>query len=170
MIYVEITDQPIPHELSPEKYQPLKRHGGEVTFRGLIRDFNQGRNVTALSYDSFAPLAEATLREIAREAQAKWGPDLCITVIHRTGRLQLGECAVVVMVSAPHRHEAYLASQHVIENLKTRAAIWKKEHYIDGDSEWLQGHALCQHGHPSTEGHPHHDSSSAHAHLHRDRV
>jgi molybdopterin synthase catalytic subunit len=162
-IFVQVTDQPIPTVLPAASYSPLQSHGGEVTFRGLIRDFNQGRQVVALSYDSFAPLAEATLREIAQEAQAQWGQDLCITAIHRTGRLELGDCAVVVSVSAPHRYEAYMASQHVIENLKTRAAIWKKEHYVDGDSQWLQGHALCQHA-KTERGHDHGSHASRHAH------
>lgn len=151
-LFVQVTDQPIPNELAKDIYSPADHHGGEVVFRGLVRNINHGRTVTALSYDSFVPLAEQTLRDIAAEISEKWGDDLNIAAIHRTGRLEIGDCAVVVVVSSKHRQEAYWASQYMIEQLKVRAPLWKKEHYIDGESEWLQGHALCGHSH---DGHSH---------------
>lgn len=151
-IHVDIWDHALPKVLPPDLYEPLPSHGGEVFFFGRVRNHNQGRVVSALSYDAFVPLAKETLLVIAREAQARWGEDLCVTAIHRTGKLVLGEDAVVVAVSARHRQEAYLASQYVIEELKHRAPLWKKEHYVDGDSEWLQGHALCGHSHSPSVG------------------
>lgn len=150
-LFVQVTDREIPLTLAHSIYQPDVSHGAEVVFRGLVRNVNHGKKVTALSYDSFVPLAEQTLREIAKEAEAKWGSDMHIVAIHRTGRLEIGDCAVVVIVSSKHRQEAYLTSQYMIEELKVRAPIWKKEHYIDGESEWLQGHALC--GHTPAEKH-----------------
>lgn len=139
-LHVEVTDKEITakHEADPP-------HGGEVIFRGLVRNTNHGRKVTALSYDSFVPLAEQTLKTIAQEASAKWGDDMNMTIVHRTGHLQIGDEAVIVVVSSKHRQEAFDACQYIIEELKVRAPIWKKEHYIDGESEWLQGHALCGH-------------------------
>jgi molybdopterin synthase catalytic subunit len=117
-------------------------HGAELLFHGVVRDENDGRVVRAVSYDVFAPLAEQTFREIGEEALARWGPGLRVVVVHRAGRLDVGEVSVVVGVASPHRDEAYLASRYVIEQLKLRAPIWKQEHYADGDSSWLRGHSL----------------------------
>ena len=130
--------------------------GAQVLFLGNVRDWNLGRRVVAVSYDAFAPHAEKTLKEICLEAAAKWGPGLGMIVHHRTGRLQVGEASVGIAVGSVHRDEAYQASRYIIEELKERAAIWKKEHYEDGESEWLKGHALCSHGgHHSRGGHVH---------------
>lgn len=155
MIFCQVTSQEIPAALPTEIYRPKDAHGGEVVFRGLVRNTNHGRRVQALSYDSFVPLAEQTLREICKEAQGKWGEDLEFAVIHRTGRLEIGDCAVVAAVSSKHRQEAFEACQYVIEELKVRAPIWKKEHYEDGESEWLQGHALCGHTRSASSSHAH---------------
>jgi len=119
-------------------------HGGMNFFFGAVRDFNGGKNVVAVSYDSFEPLAEKILREISEEAKAKWGSSLRICVIHRVGKLNCGDISVGVGVSSRHRDESYQASRYVIEQLKHRAPIWKKEHYENGETEWLKGHALCQ--------------------------
>ena len=129
-------------------------HGAEVVFFGKVRNLNHGRKVHALSYDVFVPLAVQTLREIAREAQDRWGEGINVAVIHRSGRLDIGDVAVIVAVSSAHRHECYETSRYVIENLKTRAPIWKKEHYEGSESQWLQGHALC--GHAGIEPHTGH--------------
>ena len=144
-IHVNIWGHALPTTLPRELFLPLATHGAEVIFCGRVRNLNQGRKVVTLSYDAFAPLAIKMLGEIAVEARTKWGHDLVITAIHRTGTLEIGDNAVIVAVSALHRSEAYRASQYIIEELKHRAPIWKKERYIDGESEWLQGHALCQH-------------------------
>jgi len=116
--------------------------GAELLFHGTVRNTNEGRPVVAVSYDVFAPLAEETFRAIGDEAVARWGPELRVAVVHRSGRLAVGEVSVVVGVASPHRDEAYLASRYVIEQLKVRSPIWKQEHYADGDSEWLLGHSL----------------------------
>ena len=121
-------------------------HGGQNIFFGAVREVNHGKKVVAVSYDAFEPLAEKILAEIAAEAKSKWGSDLCILVWHRTGTLSVGQLSVAIGVSSKHRDEAYLASRYVIEEIKTRAPIWKKEHYEDGETEWLKGHALCGHG------------------------
>jgi molybdopterin synthase catalytic subunit len=117
-------------------------HGAELVFHGVVRDRNDGRPVRAVTYDAFAPLAEQTFREIGEEARARFGPALRVAVVHRIGRLEVGEASVVVAVASPHRDEAYAASRYVIEQLKVRSPIWKQEHYADGDSAWLRGHTL----------------------------
>lgn len=118
-------------------------HGGMNFFFGAVRDANGGKDVVAVSYDAFEPLAVRILQEIAEEARARWGSGLKIAVIHRTGKLLPGELSVGVGVSSRHRDESYQASRYVIEQIKHRAPIWKKEHYANGETEWLKGHALC---------------------------
>lgn len=118
-------------------------HGAQLLFSGVVRNENLGKKVLGVSYDIFPALALAKIKEICVEANQQWGPSLRVCVIHRVGRLEVGESSVVIGVSSPHRDEAYLASRYVIDELKHRAPIWKKEHYEDGETEWLVGHALC---------------------------
>lgn len=130
-------------------------HGGMNFFFGVVRDFNSGKRVVAVSYDSFEPLAETILRKISEEAKEKWGSSLRICVVHRVGKLNCGEVSVGVGVSSRHRDESYQASRYIIEQLKHRAPIWKKEHYENGETEWLKGHALCQHAGEHGASHEH---------------
>lgn len=139
--------------------------GGEILFLGKVRNHNLGKKVLGVSYDAFAPLTEKIFTQLCQEAQAQWGQELDIVLIHRVGRLDIGDISVAIAVDSKHRDEAYQASRYVIEELKVRAAIWKKEHYEDGDSEWLQGHALCQHGHRHSHKH-HSNSHQEHSHHH----
>jgi molybdopterin synthase catalytic subunit len=124
---------------------PQRSHGAQNYFFGSVREVNLGKKVVAVSYDAYIPLGEKILREISMEAQDQWGFELRITVSHRVGALNVGECSVGIGVSSPHRDEAYQASRYIIEQIKKRAPIWKKEFYEDGETEWLKGHALCQH-------------------------
>lgn len=143
-IWVELVKRPVNPE-PIEAWIEDPAHGAAIVFSGKVRNHNLGRTVEGVSYDAFEPLAVRTLREICREAHSRREERgaLRIAVVHRLGRLQVGEISVVVAVSSPHRSEAYEASRYIIEELKERVPIWKKEHYIDGDSDWLQGHALC---------------------------
>lgn len=120
-------------------------HGAQNFFFGSVRSQNLGREVVAVGYDAAPPLAEKVLNEIATEALSRWGHKLRVCVLHRVGKLSVGEISVAIGVSSPHRDESYLVSRYIIEEIKKRAPIWKKEFYSDGESEWLKGHALCQH-------------------------
>lgn len=120
-------------------------HGAKLVFTGVVRSSNHGREVIAVEYDIFKPLFESVLEQIKQEARAQWGGDLEIAIEHYSGRLKPGETSVVIAVSSKHRDESYQASRYVIEQIKQRAPIWKKEFYSDGETEWLEGHALCQH-------------------------
>lgn len=122
-------------------------HGAQNFFFGAVRERNAGRDVVAVSYDAAIPLAEQVLDEITQEALTAWGSTLQICVLHRVGKLKVGELSVAIGVSSMHRDEAYKASRFIIEQIKIRAPIWKKEYYSDGETEWLKGHALCQHAH-----------------------
>jgi molybdopterin synthase catalytic subunit len=112
--------------------------GAAILFLGTVRDHNDGREVGHLDYQAYPEMAEATLREIAAEAEAQWDTG-GISVVHRIGRLEIGEVSVAILVASPHRGEAYAASRYVIEELKKRVPIWKREGYLEGNSEWLSG-------------------------------
>ena len=107
--------------------------GGQAMFVGRVRDLNHGRQVTGVSYDIYAQLARNTFDAICAEAMAQWGPRLKLHVSHSSGRLGVGDLAVVVAAGTPHRDAAFKACRYVIEAVKHRAPIWKQEHYGDGD-------------------------------------
>jgi len=121
-------------------------HGAADLFLGSVRNHNLGKPVKGVSYDVYEELAINNFKEICNEAIEKWGPRMKIYVVHGKGRLDIGGISIVIAVSSPHRKESFDACRYVIEEIKHRSPVWKKEHYIDGDSEWVQGHALCQHG------------------------
>lgn len=109
-------------------------HGALVTFVGRARNrSDDGREVIELEYEVFPEMAEAVLTEIAEEAEDRFGA--AVAVVHRHGVIRIGEAAVVIVTSAPHREEAYAANRHVIEAIKERLPIWKRERFTDG-SEW----------------------------------
>ncbi len=112
--------------------------GAVLLFWGVVRNENDGREVNGLEYEAYAEMAEAKLREIVAEAAQRWSVGE-IAVVHRIGKLNVGEASVGIAVAAPHRAEAYEASRYVIEELKRRVPIWKREHYLDGPSAWLGG-------------------------------
>jgi molybdopterin synthase catalytic subunit len=110
--------------------------GAVVAFLGVARErSDDGRSVEGLSYEAYPVLALAQMREIAAEAEQRFGP--CrIACLHRVGTLALGEASVAVAVAAPHRAAAFDACEYVIDELKARVAIWKQEHYRDGETGW----------------------------------
>jgi molybdopterin synthase catalytic subunit len=110
-------------------------HGALVTFVGRARDrSDDGREVVELEYEVYPEMAEAVLEEIAVEAEARW-PGVAVAVVHRTGIVPIGEAAVAIVAAAPHRSHAYEANRFVIEGIKERLPIWKRERFVDG-SEW----------------------------------
>lgn len=109
-------------------------HGAVVTFVGRARDHaDDGRAVVELEYEAYAEMAASVLDEIAAEAHGRWGA--VVAVVHRTGVVPLGEAAVAIVTAAAHRAEAYEANRFVIEAIKERLSIWKRERFADG-SEW----------------------------------
>lgn len=110
--------------------------GGYATFEGWVRDHNEGRAVRRLEYEAYAALAVREGDRIVAEAIAKYGVQHAACV-HRIGDLGLGEMAVWVGVSSRHRAEAFAACRYIIDEVKHRVPIWKKEHYVDGDSGWV---------------------------------
>jgi molybdopterin synthase catalytic subunit len=110
--------------------------GAVVCFDGRVRDHNEGRAVNGLSYQAYAELAEAEGNRILDEARAKFTVER-IVCVHRVGDLALGEVAVWTGVSAGHRGAAFDACRYVIDEVKARVPIWKREHYVEGEAEWL---------------------------------
>jgi molybdopterin synthase catalytic subunit len=110
--------------------------GALVEFEGRVRDRNEGRMVTQLEYEGAEALATGEFEKIATEARAKF-EILDLRGIHRTGKLAVGEVAVWIGVTAAHRGPAFDACRFVIDELKKRLPIWKKEYYLEGDSGWI---------------------------------
>lgn len=121
-------------------------HGAADCFIGAVRDHNLGRQVKGITYEVHADLTEKVCVGLCKEIQKQWGETLKIYISHFHGRLDIGGISIVIAVSSPHRDESFKACRFLIEEIKHRCPIWKKEHYIDGDSEWVKGHALCSHG------------------------
>lgn len=114
--------------------------GAVVLFVGVVRNHADGRSVTGMRYEAFEEMAVDVLETIAGEAAARLGTDR-VAVVHRVGDLAIGDPSVAIAVSSPHRGDAYDASRYVIEEIKKRLPVWKKEHYADGDDAWVEGSA-----------------------------
>ena len=111
-------------------------HGAVLVFVGTVRDMNEGRAVTGIEYQAYEAMAGRELDAIALEASREFGTS-AIAVEHRTGRLAVGEASVVIALSHAHRGAAYDASRYIIEQLKRRVPVWKREEYVDGAREWV---------------------------------
>ena len=112
------------------------RAGACVTFEGWVRDLNEGRPVRALEYEAYAILAEKEGARILSEANERF-QIISASCVHRIGLLQLGDMAVWVGVTAAHRDAAFAACRYIIDEAKARIPIWKKEHYTDGATAWI---------------------------------
>ncbi|HJS47895.1 MAG TPA: molybdenum cofactor biosynthesis protein MoaE [Gemmatimonadales bacterium] len=109
--------------------------GGICSFVGNVRDRHEGRSVVGLDYSAYGPMAEAAMGEILAEAESRW--PVRVAAEHRVGGLVVGEAAVVVAAAGAHRDEAFAACRYVIEELKRRVPIWKRERYADGSEAWV---------------------------------
>jgi molybdopterin synthase catalytic subunit len=109
--------------------------GAVTTFIGTVRNHHAGREVQALEYEAFGPMAEAECGRIVAEAESRW--PCRIALRHRVGRLGLGETAVGIAAASAHRDESFQACRYVIEELKRRVPIWKRERYADGSEAWV---------------------------------
>ena len=110
--------------------------GAVTLFLGTVRNVNDGRAVTGIDYEAYGAMAESELQAIAREA-VQANPELRLAVEHRIGTLVLGDVSVAIAAGHAHRAQAYDASRGVIEAIKKRVPIWKREHYAEGDWNWV---------------------------------
>ncbi len=122
--------------------------GGMDVFIGAVRDSNDGRAVTVLEYEAYGSMAEKEMARIAAEIEAEI-PGVRLAALHRTGRLLVGDLAVVCAASAPHRHEAFTACRALIDRIKERVPVWKREHGPDGPYwvGWEDARCTPGHGH-----------------------
>jgi len=130
----ETTDRPLSLD-ALVKAVGRNTSGAVATFLGIVREFARGRQVRYLEYDAYPEMATATMRQIGDEIRTRWPVDK-IAIVHRIGRLAIGEASVAIAVSSPHRREALEACAYAIERLKEIVPIWKKEVWTDG-AEWI---------------------------------
>ncbi len=134
--FYSITRDPIhSHELARRLKAP--HDGAVVVFEGIVRDHSHGRRALYLEYEAYEPLAIRKMEEIGREVKEKFAIDR-IGMVHRVGRLDIGETSVAILVTAAHRHAAFEACHHAIDRLKQIVPIWKKEYFSDG-AVWAEG-------------------------------
>ncbi len=107
--------------------------GGIVIFSGVVRNETGGRPVKFLEYEAHAPMAETKMRQIGETVHRQWNGIRRVAMLHRIGRLEIGESSVLIAVSAAHRGEAFAACQYAIDTLKRTVPVWKKEHFEDGE-------------------------------------
>ena len=118
-------------------YVQTPADGAVVTFAGVARNHFDGRATAFLTYEAYAEMAAPVLAQIAEEARAQW-PIGRVAVHHRIGTLEIGATAVLVVVAAPHRHEAFQAAAYIMDRIKAIAPIWKREHWADGEAQWRE--------------------------------
>jgi molybdopterin synthase catalytic subunit len=130
-----ITEQPLDSQ-SLAQYVQTPGDGALVVFTGVVRNNFGGRATNYLVYEAYAAMAVPVLEQLAAEAQQKWEIGR-VAVHHRIGQLAIGETAVIVVVAAPHRHAAFEAAEYIMDRIKEVAPIWKREHWADGNAEWV---------------------------------
>ena len=136
---IAVTDQVIdPRAVEAAVTRPGA--GALCSFQGLVRDHNIGRTVRYLEYEAYPEMAEAAMRRIAEQVAERW-PEARAALVHRVGRLEIGEASVVIAVSSPHRAEAFAACRWAIDTLKTTVPVWKKEVFAGGEA-WVEGVAV----------------------------
>lgn len=132
---VRLTPDPIDHATLTEAVR-RPGCGAVVTFLGTVRDLTGDEITTALEYEAYPPMAERKMAEIANELRTRW-PVGEVALVHRVGRLEVGEVSVAVAVSAPHRPAAFEACRYAIDRLKEVVPIWKKDLGTAGKAEWV---------------------------------
>ena len=133
---IRVTEEPLQAD---EVAASVRRDesGAVNLFLGVVRNENKGRAVGHLVYEAYPSMAEKTMQEIAEEAVLRFGLTDC-AVLHRTGRLEIGETSLLIAVSAGHRAETFEAGHWLVNEIKRRVPVWKKEVWADGE-EWIEG-------------------------------
>ena len=132
---ISITREPIDYAALTELVRS-DQAGAVVLFLGTVRELTGGRQTVALDYEAYPGMAEKLLGEVESEARARW-PIINVALAHRLGHLGLGDISVAIAVSCPHRDQAFEAGRFLIDTLKVKVPIWKKENWADGTTEWV---------------------------------
>ena len=126
-----------------EKFISSSDFGASIFFSGTVRNQNNNKSVIGITYDSHDSLVIKSFEEIYNEADKKLSiKDKAVFIEHAKGYLDLGEISIIIAVACKHRDEAYILSRYIIEEIKKRSPIWKKEHYTNNESNWLKGNPV----------------------------
>ena len=130
-------------EQNAEEFIASSKFGASIVFYGTVRENNENKKVTGITYDSHDQLVIKSFKEIYNEADQKLNiKDKAVFIEHAKGHLKLGEISIIIAVACKHRDQAYVLSRYIIEEIKKRSPIWKKEHYENEDSAWLKGNPI----------------------------
>ena len=128
---------------SAENFISSSKFGASIFFTGTVRDVNENKKVTGITYDTHNELVIKSFEEIYQEADEKLKiADKAVFIEHTKGYLNLGDISILIAVACKHRDQAYVLSRYIIEEIKKRSPIWKKEHYEDKTTEWLKGKSI----------------------------
>ncbi len=126
-----------------EKFISSSKFGASIYFCGTVRDNNDNKNVTGITYDSHDEMVLKSFKEIYKEANEKLGiKEKAIFIEHVKGYVSLGEISIIIAVACKHRDQVYVLSRYIIEEIKKRSPIWKKEYYENEESSWLKGNPI----------------------------
>jgi molybdopterin synthase catalytic subunit len=126
-----------------EQFIVSSKFGANIYFTGTVRNLNDNKEVTGITYDSHDEMVIKSFEEIYNETQQKLNiQDKAVFIEHVKGYVKLGEMSIIIAVACKHRDQAYVLSRYIIEEIKKRTPIWKKEHYINEDSQWLKGNPI----------------------------
>ena len=127
-----------------EKFIKDSKFGASIYFLGTVRNINDNKTVTGITYDSHDEMVIKSFEEIYNEADQKLDiKEKAVFIEHAKGYLNLGEISIIIAVACKHRDQAYVLSRYIIEEIKKRSPIWKKEHYENEESEWLKGNPIA---------------------------
>jgi len=143
--WIEVTSDPLSERALADAVADPGA-GAVALFSGVVREQTGGRRVKFLEYEAHATMAAARMREIAAELRARWPGIRRVAILHRVGRLEIGEPSVMIAVSSPHRREAFEACRFAIDTLKESVPVWKKEYFEDGEI-WVGLQSECDHRH-----------------------
>ena len=128
-----------------EEFIASSRFGANIIFTGTVRDSNEDKKVIGITYDSHDEMVTKSFEEIYNETEKKLNiKDRAVFIEHVKGYVKLGEMSIIIAVACRHRDQAYELSRYIIEEIKNRSPIWKKEHYINEDSQWLKGNPISK--------------------------
>ena len=126
-----------------ERFISSVEFGASIYFTGTVRNLNNNKSVVGITYDSHDDLVIKSFKEIYKEADEKLNiQDKAVFIEHVKGYLNLGEMSIIIAVACKHRDQAYVLSRYIIEEIKKRSPIWKKEHYANNQSDWLKGNPI----------------------------
>ena len=126
-----------------QKFIVSGKYGASIYFVGTVRDQNNNKKVTGITYDSHDALVIKSFKEIYKEAETKFKfENIAVFIEHIKGYVALGDTSIIIAVASKHRSQAYEFSRYIIEEIKKRTPIWKKEHYENKDSAWLKGNPI----------------------------